>query len=254
MNFFENITLSEITHASSVIFRAQEKNKMTYRQWYGMAFALDGELTYIHNAEKIPLLGNKVVFIPKGISYDVHCTKGGSFAVVNFLSPCELDYKEFVTFEVENIDNIRSKFNALQNVFKTGYSESMSLLYKIFSLIENNASGNIFPPYLVKAVEYIESNLSSPELSNTEIAENIGISEVYLRKLFSKNISLSVNRYIQNKRIEKAERLLKETLFSVTEISELCGYSCIYYFCRIFKEQTGYTPTKYRNENGYKLF
>lgn len=48
-------------------------------------------------------------------------------------------------------------------------------------------------------------------------------------------------------RLDMAKQLISQTNESVTNISEQCGFSNVYHFCRIFKEKTGYTPLNYRN-------
>ncbi|MGN0179728.1 MAG: helix-turn-helix transcriptional regulator [Monoglobaceae bacterium] len=125
----------------------------------------------------------------------------------------------------------------------------MSLLYKIFSILSSDSYSKNIPSVLLNALSYIDANIASPTLCNTEISKNANISEVYLRKLFSDNLLISVNRYIQDKRIAKAKRLLSETSLSISEISENCGYSSVHYFCNSFKCKTGDTATQYRNKN-----
>ena len=50
-------------------------------------------------------------------------------------------------------------------------------------------------------------------------------------------------------RIDKAEELLLHTALSVSEISELTGFSNSSYFNKQFKKVTGYTPQQYRSEH-----
>lgn len=132
--------------------------------------------------------------------------------------------------------------------------ENLSSLYKMFSMLIHSYEKKKIPSALDCALKYIDNNISCPELCNSQIAKNISISTVYLRKLFSNNLSITVNQYIQNKRIENAKIFLTETALSITEISEKCGYSGIYYFCSSFKRKTGYTPSQYRNNNALSFF
>ena len=54
--------------------------------------------------------------------------------------------------------------------------------------------------------------------------------------------------YIINLRIERASELLISTDSSVSYISAVCGYTDEFYFSRIFKKKTGYSPLMYRRE------
>lgn len=258
MNFLENIIVSKITHISIVNYKRHEKTTMRMRPWYGIAFSLGGELIYIHNSKKITLSDDQVVFIPQNSTYEVDCTKPGSFAVINFLTAKKLNINNFISMDIRNIDIFHREFLIMHKLFLSDAPqkkyENLSSLYKMLSMLINSYGKKRIPSVLNLALKHIDNNISSSELSNTQIAENVGISEVYLRKLFVKNLSTTVNQYIQNKRIESAKILLTETDMSITEISEKCGYSCIYYFCCSFKRKTGYTPSQYRNNNDRSFF
>ena len=258
MNFLENIIISNVMRTAVVHYKTHDKSKMNRRPAYGLAFALDGKISYLHNSTEINLFGSRVVLIPQGAAYEAVCTKEGSFAVINFHTVQELDTSEFILFETPKIDAVRNEFWTLHNSIINNSTHknynNLSIVYKILSLLSDNFEKHNTPPSLSKALSFIKNNISNPELSNPQIAEHAGISEVYLRKLFSSHLSVSVNKYIQDLRIEKAKKLLSETTTSITKISEKCGFSCIYYFCRSFKNKTGLTPTEYRNEAPSGLF
>lgn len=258
MKFLENIIINEIVHVLIVNYKKHDKTIMNVRPWHGIAFSLGGDVTYTHNSEKIQLLNNQIIFLPKDSTYEVNCTKPGSFAVINFHTANELNINNLINMDVTNINVFQKEH---ENMYELFHSDSVkkkcdnfSSLYKIFSMLINSYDKKSIPSALNHAISYIDNNISCSELCNTQIAENIGISEVYLRKLFSKNLSTTVNNYIQNKRIENAKTLLIGTSMSITEISEKCGYSCIYYFCSSFKRKTGNTPTQYRNNNVRNFF
>ena len=56
--------------------------------------------------------------------------------------------------------------------------------------------------------------------------------------------------YLTNMRISYARELLSNTGFAVEYIGYECGYKDPAYFCRIFKKNTGLSPTAYRMLNG----
>ena len=55
--------------------------------------------------------------------------------------------------------------------------------------------------------------------------------------------------YILDIRIRKAKQCLVDTPFTIASISEECGFSSVYYFCHLFKQRTGKTPSQYAAEN-----
>lgn len=249
MDFLNKIVVAEIEHVLITDFKTREKTTMAIRPWYGIAFSLGGELTYIHNSKKILLSENNLVLLPKGVSYEVNCTKSGKFAIINFLTVNPLDFEDFISIEVKNKETFEKDFSFMHKLALSNQNnyEIMSLFYKILSRLINCNDQKNYPESLNNAIKYIEKNIDCIELCNSDIAKKVGISEVYLRKLFKNNLNTTANQYIQNKRVEKAKILLTETSMTITAISEKCGYSCVYYFCYAFKKVTGFTPTQYRN-------
>ncbi len=53
--------------------------------------------------------------------------------------------------------------------------------------------------------------------------------------------------YLNDYRLQKARLLLSETSLSIESISSAVGFMETKTFCRLFKRQTGITPTEYRN-------
>jgi transcriptional regulator GlxA family with amidase domain len=52
--------------------------------------------------------------------------------------------------------------------------------------------------------------------------------------------------YVLKTRLAAAAELLSATELSVTEIGVRCGFSSPAYFSRVFKEETGLSPLRYR--------
>ena len=95
------------------------------------------------------------------------------------------------------------------------------------------------------AMTYINNNLDK-KLMLEDIAKVAGFSRTYFSSLFSRLNGLSPWEYITIKRIEKSKILLKSTGYTIIEIAELCGFSNISNFNRIFQRSVGTTPSKYR--------
>lgn len=55
-------------------------------------------------------------------------------------------------------------------------------------------------------------------------------------------------QYILNIRIANAQSLLSGTVYNISEIASIVGYDNPLYFSRLFKKQTGLSPSQYRKE------
>ncbi len=79
-----------------------------------------------------------------------------------------------------------------------------------------------------------------------QICHRIGCSTSYLTKHFKRETGLTINQYVRYRRMDEAKRLLRYTRYSLSEISDLLGFSSQPYFATTFKRETGITPKQYR--------
>ncbi|CAH0121564.1 Protein-glutamate methylesterase/protein-glutamine glutaminase [Paenibacillus sp. CECT 9249] len=97
------------------------------------------------------------------------------------------------------------------------------------------------------AVEYINEHYNE-DISVANIADVLNLSPNYLSKLFRSETGIRLVEYINQRRIEAAKRLLRETNLKVYEVGEKAGFQETSYFCKVFKELTGVTVTEYRKK------
>lgn len=220
---------------------------MHNRDSFGLSFCRGGQITYALNGKKYISNKDNVIILPKGKSYSLKGDKTGIFPLVNF-DCVGFSTDTFLTFPLHNRELVIKDFEHITKFFGTAGKElkCISLLYDI--LYRLSADGNTVSPHLRKAVAYIENHFSQSELSNSELAEIAGISEVYLRRLFQKQFGISPKQYILDMRIKKAEQFLT-TNMQINDIAEKCGYASVYHFSRSFRHCTGVSPTEYRNSH-----
>jgi len=71
------------------------------------------------------------------------------------------------------------------------------------------------------------------------------MSDTYFRKLFVENFAVTPLKYINNLRLNYAIELLSSGYYSISEISDKCGFDSIYYFRAFIKKETGNAPSFY---------
>ena len=79
-----------------------------------------------------------------------------------------------------------------------------------------------------------------------EIAQKLSISSSYLHRLYKLYFNKTVKEDVKNTKLEYAKNLLSSTDYTVSAISQQCGYQNDVHFMRVFKENIGMTPTEYR--------
>jgi len=77
--------------------------------------------------------------------------------------------------------------------------------------------------------------------------EQSGLSYPHQCRVFKKCYGLTPLQYVTQLRITRAKLLIRDCRYSVSEIAKILGYDNLSYFSRIFKNETGYNPTMYRN-------
>ena len=128
--------------------------------------------------------------------------------------------------------------------------QALRLLYRL-------KNGGMTPQqhtcYVTKGQRQIASEIEqkiSEDLSVHYTVENLakdhGISPSAAKQYFEKIYGLPISRYLRDRRMELAKRLLTETRNNIGDIAASCGYSHQGKFGQVFREQTGFTPLEYR--------
>ena len=78
------------------------------------------------------------------------------------------------------------------------------------------------------------------------VAARFSYSEKYAGRVFKRETGMSFARYVNEKRLEEAEKQLRESDKSILEIALDCGFENVTYFNRLFKRKHGIPPGKYR--------
>lgn len=87
----------------------------------------------------------------------------------------------------------------------------------------------------------------SEDLKLDDIAAMSGFSKFHFERLFKQYTGTSFYRYVNQKRILKAQELLIEPNNTVTDVAVSCGFSSISSFIRMFKIHKGCTPSEFKN-------
>lgn len=97
---------------------------------------------------------------------------------------------------------------------------------------------------IIDVLGYIEENYRDGEL--TRLAGVLNYDVYWLSKEIKKLTGKNYTDLVQEKRLNQAAYLLKNTAMSVTDIGLMVGYDNLSYFHRIFQKYYGTTPRKFR--------
>lgn len=96
-----------------------------------------------------------------------------------------------------------------------------------------------------RAFQYIDENFHN-EITLKEVAKAVGFSEYHFSRIFKEIAEKSFHRYLNEYRVKKAERLLADYGFTITQVALASGFNSIATFNRAFKEIKGCAPSLYK--------
>lgn len=113
---------------------------------------------------------------------------------------------------------------------------------------ENHPSSHRVRSAVRTVCQYIDEHLSS-EITRSELAGLVYMNPDYLGTLFKEEMGCSMTMYIQQRRLDQAKMLLRETEMPISKVAETVGYDNISYFSKLFRQKIGCQPGEYR-KNG----
>lgn len=237
----------------------------TNRVYYGLVLIIDGARDYCFTGcfddRVIRAEPGNLLWLPKHSCYrldDITPCKSISF---NFELVEELECEPFLYPAGAQLDSYIELFQTAYLVWSNDLrgtdARLHSLLYQIIYLMQSHYRPDYVSPRVAEwvnhAVDCINRNYMDPALSVSGLAKECGVSDSYFRRIFERMNRLSPVKYIQRVRTRRAIELLETDSLTIREIASLVGYENDYYFSRVFKSQTGFSPTQYNKSKNHGL-
>ena len=129
----------------------------------------------------------------------------------------------------------------------------IGLIYYLSALMEkqyntsNIAAAKKNYIFIINSTNYMKQHISEA-FSLSELAHNAMESRTSYVEKFKMLFKMTPFEYLRKLRVNHAIKLLTATTKSIAEIAQSCGFSDSAHMIKIFKEDTGLTPAKYRKE------
>lgn len=160
----------------------------------------------------------------------------------------------------DRLEELIEAFNKLGMFFISPSSMQSSLLrinsvfldiiYRCVKLFEDHpfkSNTNHVNRIVRETYEYINAHYRT-DCSLEVLASAVNASPNHLRTVFEQNVGMTPAEYVRQKRVKKAQKLIMVGELSLLEIALETGFCSQSHFAKVFKEQTGKTPTLYRKE------
>ena len=123
-----------------------------------------------------------------------------------------------------------------------------TLFSALLQLIRKLQQDSFSDPVVNALIHTIAVSYNDPDFQVTDALIATGYSKDHIRRRFLRSTGMTPTHYLRSVRVRYAAQLLKQrdTLhLPIHEIALMCGYYDVAYFCRIFRRETGMTPTEY---------
>lgn len=253
------IYLQEVGTSKTNKLNTNSRNKLDS---YLFFIVLDGNGSITYNSKTYKLSKGSCVYIDCNNKYS-HTSDNWTIKWIHFnglnskmLYEKYLDREGLNIFKTKQFNKYESLLDEIQLIsISSDYLKDMNIHEKITSLLslllsetihdKSNTDKQIYNIKVIK--EYIDSNFLE-NISLDILSKKYFINKFYLTRLFKKTYGITINSYINNKKITKAKELLRFSDLSINNISKECGFIDNNYFSRIFKQIESIAPNEYRKK------
>ena len=234
-----------------------EFEKKTVRsKWDAVLFVVDGEYTILPHSKQKPIVlrKNEIAFIPALEEFD---RKNVSPVTYHYF--CFSADKEHRFFRSALLGKLMLPTTHLEAIFESIrfarlLPDNRELIAHIVEhvfaehyLFCGREKANFKPlsEDIEEILRYMSNHLDQ-KIDIGEIAKKFFLSHSGLIWKFRKELNTTPSQYLYYLRMRNAERLLLNDSYSITEISEMCGYQSPFYFTKTFHQHVGMNPTEFR--------
>lgn len=150
-----------------------------------------------------------------------------------------------------NIDEFYSQKPYSRMMIKNYIEEIIVLSYRAFTEKTSKASryvpqksANSVGYTVYSVIRYVENHIFELKRIRT-IADDLGYSYTYLSHTFKDKTGITLQRYINHKKVEKALELLKYGNLSIKQVAERLNYETLQSFSKAFSRIMGIPPSRY---------
>ena len=217
------------------------------RHTHIIGIKLSGTAPHDFGYTKFTLRPDCVFFFNQKDNYTVtDCSQDSESLSVHFTTYDEIDTESFCIqlSSTKEFETILRKIKSAQN---SGSDLLVyALQYRFLAELEQVHQKRYFKKdaRILAAKEFMDAHYTENNCLENAILKS-GITARHFTTLFGENFNTTPNRYITFKRMEYAKSLLLTGTLSVQEIADLCGYTDIYYFSKVFKKEIGVSPSQW---------
>lgn len=160
----------------------------------------------------------------------------GIYEIIKYVRKLEQEVKDLRLSKEERMEYIKVRLGDIMD----GENDAKNA---------KNADSIEYSDFHKKVEEFVEANISNPDLGVADFAQEIGMSRSAFYVQMKKEFGCTPNNYITEKKIQHSIKLLRNNPeLNISEVAYRSGFSDPKYFSRCFKKTKGCTPSEIRTQ------
>ena len=245
-----------------------------------MRYVIEGSVIHNYGGELRRMEEGEICFHEAGEFHDLYCdgVNSAKIAIISF--ECHSSPMNFFKNKIMSVpEELRPQISKLLTLSKDCFCASpvfgaievnpsapfgaeqllRGKLEEFFIRLiqsEDSASRKVFfssrEELMDKLTEDIKERLEAKiygKITLDNLSSELHFGKSHLCHVFKKQTGQGIVEYFITLKIDEAKRLLTETDRAVNDISSALSFDCPRYFARLFKKETGQTPTEFRNNS-----
>lgn len=241
--------MNEISYIGKHIYTTYIPNH-THDSWE-FIYCTSGNGTLIIEDKELSYKAGDVAIIPPNIAHANQSDKGFTNIYIN-MDNASLPMKEITIITDDANNHILEAFNNMYYYFYSNVDRKQIVISALGMLILSYFVVHQEPSDISAIVQKIEANI----LANfadcyydlNDYLQQFYFNNDYIRKLFKRELGITPNQYLIDKRLQTSTDLLSGLNYDSNNISDVaiaCGFKDPLYFSRMFKKKYGVSPTEY---------
>lgn len=244
--------------------------RKTGRRDYLLCYVEEGVIKATIQGKQHEISEGVFLYPPNNTQYYRSINKSGAlkiywlhftgYGISEILERCEMkDANVFRTGKSSDIASVFKRIFEETNLKQHAYeSFASSFAEFLISLVSrhsymNEMEESLIDKRILPILKYIHSNYHK-EIDLSMLAEMTNLSISRFSSLFNSCMKEYPKSYLTKYRISRACEMIKNTDFSICQISYFSGYNDPLYFSRVFKKYTGMSPTGYSGKVKSDIF
>ena len=248
---FENIRVERI---KAIVYYKPDilTWKATDRNDHIIGINITGAAKHDLGYKHVDLEPDYIYFFNQKDDFEAVTTEAGYCYSVHFTTYEPIEAESFCK-KVNNTEEIMKMIKKIENAWLSREAGELSMLSGFYGLCDTfhkivNAPYAPRDKRIIAAKEYLDLHFREKDcLSNA--VERSQVSQRRFNDIFKLHFNSTPNSYIISKKIDFACELLLMNSISIADVSEMSGFSDVYYFSKMFKQKTGVNPGEFKKMN-----